>query len=135
MLLTLKVLKANKIRRVINVFYYNQKVVPIKKSVHNSLSDSFIWKEAQECGQNFLYFKGYRELCGHEAGTVVSCALREDEHFGDHFLESDLVPYDLCEDKDEDVIEFAEVTLQDLVELLNKSILKGEDKFLVRRVQ
>ncbi|MCR8994580.1 hypothetical protein [Brevibacillus laterosporus] len=68
---------------------YNQKVVPISKSVKSDLNHSPVWQRAKRDGQPFLYFKGESEyediyLCHHTKESPLS---------GDYFLLCDLAPY------------------------------------------
>lgn len=66
------------------------KVVPIKKTVGSwgDLDGSSIWKRAQARGQSFLYITGY--------DASLQCwalCVGENDHLGDFFNESDLIPY------------------------------------------
>ncbi len=63
------------------------KVVPISKSVWDSLEESFHWKEAKKINQGYLYINGFDKQ-----ENAYEC-VHESNNYGDFFLESDLIPY------------------------------------------
>ena len=63
-------------------FKVGDKVVPISKSVGDTLEGSLAWKEAKNGGKGFLVFE--------EIDSDIPCLVCD----GDFFLEEDLVLYD-----------------------------------------
>jgi hypothetical protein len=107
---------------------YNKgdKVVPHAKSVGCSLGKSSVWNEAKGNGQKFLYVTGYD-------GNRL--ALDCDEHsgnglYGDHFLESDVTPYNSEAQKEEECME---LSLKDLIALKNSGFINDSTMLIVRR--
>lgn len=72
-------------------FEQGDKVVPVSKSVWNSLNDSRVWQRAKDEGQPYLIVRKYTRE--HKKNEMVVCASVCGKVGGDYFLESDLVPY------------------------------------------
>jgi hypothetical protein len=109
------------------------KVVPHSKSIGCSLNDSEEWERAQASGQNFLYV------------TSISneddywCAFTKNDDDSECFSQVDLTPY--IEEKYQEngiLLNFSGVKLNeykvsDILELVNKGILKETDEIIVGR--
>lgn len=71
------------------MFEYNQKVVPVNKSIGVNLEKSNVWRNAKEREQPFLYFKGK------DYTNRIVCHYNVDVNKeGDYFLLEDLIPYE-----------------------------------------
>ena len=123
-------------KRRIKMFKYNQKVVPIKKSVYNKLENSTIWRRAKNEKQDFLYFVGRSK---HDKNTFM-CSYLPDCESGDLFLLSDLVPYteEPEEQKKDTNLKVDEpfvltFSIKELNDMVKNGILKETDQFIIQR--
>jgi hypothetical protein len=105
------------------MFKVGDKVVPISKSVLGSLDSSIAWRVANKKGQKYLFVIRIAN-----DGDII-CWYEDSAAGGDYFRPSDLIPYV------EDIkIEKPQlVTLDYLIVLKNKGILKGSDEFYIAR--
>lgn len=112
------------------MYKMGDKVVPHSKSVGWSLESSNNWRMAKELGQKYLY------LVGFDDNDKVTCSAYEDGS-GDFFLESDLTLYK--EESENGLfqefsgLKYTELMVKDLIDLVDKGIVKETDIIIVGR--